>query len=154
MYNHLSNLINLTINDHVGFFRMENESYTYVYGPERISTHRYSPCSTVSSVRRTFCLIALFDLCFCFILWVIYTQVRVRGEGQIILISKCTVLYILLNNFKWIKKFWEWNEKTWILMKMFVVYVCFSWLAQRLFGRPLNNKLQIINFRPLCLIQW
>lgn len=54
--------------------RMENESYTYVYGPERISTHRYSPCSTVSSVRRTFCLIALFDLCFCFILWVIYTQ--------------------------------------------------------------------------------
>lgn len=78
MYNHLSNLINLTINDHVGFFRMENESYTYVYGPERISTHRYSPCSTVSSVRRTFCLIALFDLCFCFILWVIYTQVRVK----------------------------------------------------------------------------
>lgn len=138
------------------FFRMENETYTYVYGPERISTHRYSPCSTISSVRRTFCLIALFDLCFCFILWVIYTQVRAKafflaGEGQTIQISKCSVLFIL-----WLlmHKHGEWKEKRWILMKMVIIFVCFSWLAQRLFGRPLNNKLQIINFKPLCLIQW
>lgn len=95
------------------FFRMENETYTYVYGPERISTHRYSPCSTISSVRRTFCLIALFDLCFCFILWVIYTQVRAKafflaGEGQTIQISKCSVLFIL-----WLlmHKHGEWREK-------------------------------------------
>ncbi|XP_048727696.2 steroidogenic acute regulatory protein-like isoform X3 [Ostrea edulis] len=54
--------------------RLENDHSTYVYGSERISTHRYSHCSTISSVRRTFCLVALFDLCFCFILWVIYTQ--------------------------------------------------------------------------------
>ncbi|XP_061175306.1 stAR-related lipid transfer protein 3-like isoform X3 [Saccostrea echinata] len=54
--------------------RVEDDHDTYVYGPERISTHPYSHCSTISSVRRTFCLIALFDLCFCFILWVIYTQ--------------------------------------------------------------------------------
>lgn len=138
------------------FFRMENETYTYVYGPERISTHRYSPCSTISSVRRTFCLIALFDLCFCFILWVIYTQVRAKafflaGEGQTIQISKCSVLFIL-----WLlmHKHGEWKEKRWILMKMVIIFVCFSWLAQRLFGRLLNNKLQIINFKPLCLIQW
>lgn len=138
------------------FFRMENETYTYVYGPERISTHRYSPCSTISSVRRTFCLIALFDLCFCFILWVIYTQVRAKaiflaGEGQTIEISKCSVLFIF-----WLlmHKHGEWKEKRWILMKMVIIFVCFSWLAQRLFGRPLNNKLQIINFKPLCLIQW
>lgn len=136
------------------FFRMENETYTYVYGPERISTHRYSPCSTISSVRRTFCLIALFDLCFCFILWVIYTQVRAKafflaGEGQTIQISKCSVPFIL-----WLLMHKQWKEKRWILMKMVIIFVCFSWLAQRLFGRPLNNKLQIINFKPLCLIQW
>lgn len=73
------------------------------------------------------------------------------GEGQTIQISKCSVLFIL-----WLlmHKHGEWKEKRWILMKMVIVFVCFSWLAQRLFGRLLNNKLQIINFKPLCLIQW
>lgn len=73
------------------------------------------------------------------------------GEGQTIQISKCSVLFIL-----WLlmHKHGEWKEKRWILMKMVIIFVCFSWLAQRLFGRPLNNKLQIINFKPLCLIQW
>lgn len=80
------------------------------------------------------------------------------GEGQTIQISKCTVLFILLYDFECINtEFWELGnegKKRWILMKMVIVFVCFSWLAQRLFGRPLNNKLQIINFKPLCLIQW
>lgn len=73
------------------------------------------------------------------------------GEGQTIQISKCSVLFIL-----WLlmHKHGEWKEKRWILMKMVIIFVCFSWLAQRLFGRLLNNKLQIINFKPLCLIQW
>lgn len=73
------------------------------------------------------------------------------GEGQTIQISKCSVLFIF-----WLlmHKHGEWKEKRWILMKMVIIFVCFSWLAQRLFGRPLNNKLQIINFKPLCLIQW
>lgn len=71
------------------------------------------------------------------------------GEGQTIQISKCSVPFIL-----WLLMHKQWKEKRWILMKMVIVFVCFSWLAQRLFGRPLNNKLQIINFKPLCLIQW
>lgn len=72
MYNYLLNLINLIINDYVGFFRMENESYIYVYGLERILIYRYLLCFIVLFVRRMFCLIVLFDFCFCFILWVIY----------------------------------------------------------------------------------
>lgn len=72
MYNYLLNLINLIINDYVGFFRMENESYIYVYGLERILIYRYLLCFIVLFVRRTFCLIVLFDFCFCFIFWVIY----------------------------------------------------------------------------------
>lgn len=71
------------------------------------------------------------------------------GEGQTIQISKCSVPFIL-----WLLMHKQWKEKRWILMKMVIIFVCFSWLAQRLFGRPLNNKLQIINFKPLCLIQW
>lgn len=84
------------------------------------------------------------------------------GEGQGIFFSRwrsnytdqqmqCSFYFIL-----WLlmHKHGEWKEKRWILMKMVIIFVCFSWLAQRLFGRPLNNKLQIINFKPLCLIQW
>lgn len=84
------------------------------------------------------------------------------GEGQGIFFSRwrsnytdqqmqCSFYFIL-----WLlmHKHGEWKEKRWILMKMVIIFVCFSWLAQRLFGRLLNNKLQIINFKPLCLIQW
>ncbi|XP_078334743.1 stAR-related lipid transfer protein 3-like isoform X2 [Crassostrea virginica] len=65
--------------------RLQDEQGTYIYGSERISTHRYSACSTISSVRRTFCLIALFDLFFCFILWVIYTQLIGPGSLEKVL---------------------------------------------------------------------
>ena len=83
----------------------------YTYGSESFSTNRYMPCSTVSSVRRTFLLFALFDLFLTFILWVIYTQVS-NNKGMDYCIMSDSDLNSLCISYLWVSlssrnKYWE-----------------------------------------------